>query len=112
MRVLLDNNLDHRFGRLLTGHEVTPARRLGWAEPSNGALITAGEEAGFDVPVTGDKNLRYQQNLTGRRISVVTLDALLVDLKGTALLAPLVVQTLADLPSRSFIVVCADPETS
>ncbi len=43
MRVLLDNNVDHRFGKLLTGHEAIHARQMGWADLYNGDLITAAE---------------------------------------------------------------------
>jgi hypothetical protein len=40
---------------------------------TNGELLTAAEEAGFDVLLTTDKNIQYQQNLTGRRIAIVVL---------------------------------------
>lgn len=49
------------------------ADRLGWRELSNGDLLAAAEAAGFDVLVTADLNLRYQQNLAGRRIGIVVL---------------------------------------
>jgi hypothetical protein len=45
----------------------------GWEQTSNGALIKAAEEAGFEVLVTTDKNIRYQQNLQGRKIAFVVL---------------------------------------
>ena len=46
---------------------------MGWQQLENGDLMTAGEGVGFDVMVTGDKNLRYQQNLSGRRLAIVLL---------------------------------------
>jgi len=60
LRVLLDNNVDPRYGRLLHGHEVIHARKMGWAELENGNLIAVAEGAEFDVMVTGDKNMQYQ----------------------------------------------------
>jgi hypothetical protein len=53
--------------------EVSTAYRMGWSELSNGALLAAAEQAGMDVFVTTDQNLRYQQNLKGRRIAIVVL---------------------------------------
>ena len=49
------------------------SRDQGWDELSNGELLTAAEAAGFEVLVTTDKNIRYQQNLTGRKIAIVVL---------------------------------------
>jgi predicted nuclease of predicted toxin-antitoxin system len=108
MRVLLDNNLDRRLARLLVGHEVTHARRLGWAELQNGDLIASGEAAGFDVLITGDKNLRYQQNLKDRRISIVTLNTRFIILQDIAPLAPKVLTALEELPEGSFITIGED----
>jgi hypothetical protein len=47
---------------------------LGWDTLGNGTLIAAAEQAGFDVLITCDKNIRYQQNLKDRRIALVVLD--------------------------------------
>lgn len=107
-RVLLDNNLDHRFGRLLTGHQVIHSRFLGWRNLRNGELIAAAEAEGFDVLITVDKNLRYQQNLAGRRISIVTLNSVLITLLDIAPLAPKVLQALDDLVEGLFVVIEED----
>ncbi len=63
MRVLPDNNVDHRFARLLQGHDVIHARQMGWARLFNGDLICAAETENFAVMITADKNMRYQQNI-------------------------------------------------
>jgi hypothetical protein len=55
------------------GHEVTFARRIGWHELGNGELIKKAEEAGYDVLLSTDKNIQYQQNLTGRKIAIIIL---------------------------------------
>ena len=73
MRVLFDNNVPAPLRRHLEGHEVRTARQMGWQELENGDLLTAAETAGFDVLLTGDKNLSYQQNLEGRTIALVVL---------------------------------------
>jgi hypothetical protein len=58
---------------LIDHHTVTEARARGWQELENGELSTVAEAAGFEVLVTTDRNLPYQQNLAGRKIAVVVL---------------------------------------
>lgn len=73
MRILFDHGTPSGIARRLAGHLVTEARELGWDRISNGDLLTAAEDGGFDLLLTTDKNIRYQQNLTGRKISIVVL---------------------------------------
>src|SRR5271157_4725219 len=73
MRILLDNGTPRGITRSLSGHTVEESRDHGWDALSNGELLTTAEEAGFEVLVTTDKNIRYQQNLAGRRIAIVVL---------------------------------------
>ena len=73
MLILFDHVTPAGIARFLAGHTVTKAKDRGWDRLGNGALLTAAEDAGFDVFVTADKNIRYQQNLEGRRIAVVVL---------------------------------------
>lgn len=74
MLVLFDNGTPRTLARFLIDHHaVTEARARGWEELANGELLTAAEAAGFDVLVTTDKNIRYQQNIAGRAIAVVVL---------------------------------------
>jgi len=72
MRVLFDQGTPVPLRTHLAGHDVVTAFDAGWAELSNGELLDAAE-AQFDVLVTTDKQLGYQQNLTGRRIAIVVL---------------------------------------
>jgi predicted nuclease of predicted toxin-antitoxin system len=74
--ILLDNNVPRGLVRALTGHTVTEARERGWATLKNGELLNVAEQAGFDVLVTADKNIRYQQNPHGRKLSIVVLNQL------------------------------------
>jgi hypothetical protein len=73
MKILFDNGTPKPIARCLVGHEVTYARQIGWHELSNGDLIQQAEDAGYEVLVSTDKNIRYQQNLTGRKIALVVL---------------------------------------
>ncbi len=59
--------------RSLTQHEVATAYERGWAKLKNGELLEAAENEGFAVLVTTDANLKYQQNLSARRIAIVVL---------------------------------------
>ena len=58
---------------MLVGHLVVTAFENGWSTLQNGALLAAAEAAGFEVLVTTDRNLRYQQDLRNRRIAIVVL---------------------------------------
>jgi hypothetical protein len=65
MRVLFDNGTPRGVAAALEDHVVEEARARGWDTLRNGELLDAAEAAGFEVFVTTDRNLRYQQNLTG-----------------------------------------------
>ena len=73
MLILFDHVTPKGIARSLSGHTVTKAKDRGWDTLRNGDLLATAEQAGFDVLVTADKNMRYQQNLEGRRIALVVL---------------------------------------
>lgn len=73
MRILFDQATPVPLRALLDQHTVRTAWQEGWSTLGNGELLKAAEAAGFDVLLTTDKNLRYQQNLSGRRIAIVVL---------------------------------------
>ena len=73
MRVLFDNGTPRGVAPALIGREVEEARAHGWDTLKNGDLLDAAESAGFDVFVTTDRNIRFQQNLEGRKIAIVVL---------------------------------------
>ena len=68
MRILIDECIDERFRNSLPGHDCQTARYAGLAGLTNGELLTAAETAKFDVFLTVDRGIEYQQNLTGRNI--------------------------------------------
>ena len=74
MRILFDNGTPRGLARYFVGHTVEEARAHGWEELANGELIEAAEQAGFDLMVTTDKNIRYQQNLEGRKLALIVLE--------------------------------------
>ena len=71
--VLLDHNVPRRVATILSGHTVERAFPLGWATLRNGDLLDAVDVAGFDVFVTADQNLRFQQNLSQRQVAIVVI---------------------------------------
>lgn len=77
-RILFDNNAPRGlvvFLKTETKYVVTEARKRGWDKLKNGDLLREAEAAGFDVLLTADKNMRSQQNMTGRAIALVVLGA-------------------------------------
>ena len=73
MLILFDNNVPRGLARTLNAHTVVEARERGWHLFENGDLLRAAEDAAFDVLVTSDKGIRYQQNSTGRKLALVVL---------------------------------------
>jgi hypothetical protein len=71
--ILFDHGTPKGLIHGLPGHAVHTAQARGWDTLSNGALLNAAEEAGFELLLTTDRRIRYQQNLRGRRIAVVVL---------------------------------------
>ena len=74
MRVFLDECIDWRLARDILGHDVKTARQMGWTTIQNGALLTLASQH-FDLFVTLDRNLSFQQNLDSFSIAVVVLNA-------------------------------------
>jgi len=75
VRVLFDANTPAPRSNFLRGHEVARADQLGWQGMDNGALLEAAENAGFDLLLTCDQNVRYQQSFAGRKLAVVILSS-------------------------------------
>lgn len=75
MKILFDANTPAPLARFLRGHEVVRADELGWQGLENGALLDAAEQAGFDLLLTCDQNVRYQQNLTRRKLALLILSS-------------------------------------
>jgi hypothetical protein len=73
MNVLFDQGTPAPLRPMLSEHSVETAFELGWHELKNGELLSASERENFEVLITTDQNLRYQQNLQGRKIAIAVL---------------------------------------
>ena len=96
MRILIDECIDERFRNSLTGHDCQTARYAGLAGLRNGELLEAAEAAKFNVFLTVDQGIEYQQNLTGRKIAIIVFRAKSNRLKD---LLPLLPACLAHIES-------------
>ena len=101
MRILIDECLNWRLGRGLSGHYAVSAQKLGWSGIQNGKLLALAVEHGFDVFLTGDRNLMFQQNVTEFSIAVVVLEAAGTQLHQTLPLMPMVIALLPSLKPGS-----------
>lgn len=74
LRILFDKNVPVGVRTFLPDHDVRTMVEVGWPDQlENGALLEAAERSGFDLMITSDQNIRYQQNLTGRKLALVVL---------------------------------------
>ena len=102
-KILLDHCLDWRLERYLPGHEVVTAHDKGWDRVKNGALLSLAEGKSFEVFITADQNLRYQQNLSGRSISIIVLVTQRNVLASLIPLAPKILRTLETIQPGTLI---------
>lgn len=75
MKILLDHNLDRRLKNSFPEHLSSTTQDQGWADVVNGKLLELAERDGFDVIITADANIKKQQNLAGRKFSILILRA-------------------------------------
>ena len=75
MRLLFDHNAPRQLRPHLVGHDVGVAEERGWATLVNGELLDRAEEAGYEVVITADRNMRYQQNIGSRSLALIVLGA-------------------------------------
>jgi len=73
MKILFDQGTPVPLRRYLPGHAVDTAYERGWSALANGDLLATAEQDGYEILITTDRNLRYQQNLAGRQIAIVVL---------------------------------------
>jgi predicted nuclease of predicted toxin-antitoxin system len=102
MRVLLDESLPRRLRSELTGHQVLTVVECGWGGVKNGRLLGAAATR-FEVFVTADQNLQYQQNLASLPLSVVVLVAKNSRFETLRPLVPAILKVLDELPARTLV---------
>ena len=73
MLILFDHGTPRGLARVLPAHTIITAQARGWDKLNNGALLNAAEEAAVELLLTTDRRIRYQQNLAGRKITIVVL---------------------------------------
>lgn len=88
MKILFDHCVPRPLRARLKPHEVSTARELGWEDYSNGELLRRAFEGGFDVFLTVDQNIRYQQNLASLPMSVLILAGVTSDIDALAACIP------------------------
>lgn len=94
MKVLIDECVPLPLARVLVGHECTTAQACGWGGFKNGDLLRLAEDE-FDVFLTADKNLRYQQNLTARKLPIIEVST--NDVRRLRAAAPLILAAFTGL---------------
>ena len=73
MKIILDESVPQKLRLLIEGHAVVTVAFQGWSGLKNGALLTAAEEAGYELFITADQEITCQQNLTGRKMALLVL---------------------------------------
>jgi hypothetical protein len=73
MLILFDHGTPRGLARMLSEHLVTTAKSMGWEQLTNGDLLKAAEAGAFDLLLTTDQRIQYQQNLAGRTIAILVL---------------------------------------
>ena len=101
MRILLDESVPNRLGALLTGHISTSVQRRGWTSVKNGKLLALAAHE-FDVVLTADQGMEYQQNLATLPVSILVVMARSNRLEDLATLVPAILSVLDELEPRTF----------
>jgi hypothetical protein len=100
MRILLDEDIPRHLGKLLTGHAVSTVPKCGWAGIKNGKLLALAGAA-FDVFLTADHNIEFQQNLAALPLSILVVVAGSTRMEHLAPLIPDILRTLNHLTPRT-----------
>ncbi len=103
MKILLDENLPHELRHQLTGHDVFTVAYMGWAGTKNGALLGHAAHEGFEVFITIDNGVAYQQNPATLPVSVVILSAASNDIDDLLPLVPGLLLCLTTLSGRTIV---------
>jgi len=103
VRILLDEQLPRQLAPYLIGHDARTVQQESWAGLKNGVLLTSAEAAGFDVFLTGDQNLEFQQNIAKRRLGVLVLCAASNALEDLVPLIPEALAAIAGVASGQVI---------
>ena len=103
MKFVLDHCVPRPLLRHLQGYDIQRAGQMGWGQLGNGKLLTAAESAGYDALITVDKGFANQQNMEGRRISVILLDTPDTEIKGLVPLVPQLMVVMENFAPGTFV---------
>jgi predicted nuclease of predicted toxin-antitoxin system len=107
MRILLDESVPAKFGTLLTGHTTVTVQRQGWTSIKNGKLLALAASEDFDVLLTADKGMEYQQNLAALPVSILIVLAKSNRIEDLALAVPRILKTLEEMKPRTLLKIAA-----
>lgn len=102
MRGLLDESLPRPLAELLVGHEARTVAQVGWRGLENGTLLGQAAES-FDVVLTADQSIEFQQNLKTLPVAVVVLVAESNRIESLAPLVPKILETLESLHPKTLV---------
>jgi predicted nuclease of predicted toxin-antitoxin system len=105
VRILLDECVPHRLRRLFADHDCHTAAYAGFLGLTNGKLLTAGEADGFDVLVTNDQRMQYQQSMSGRRISLIVMCSPVILGQDLATLIPAILDALRTIQPGEIVII-------
>jgi hypothetical protein len=100
--------MPYRFKRLLPGHIVSHAKDEGWSQLKNGKLLVAAAEAGFDVFITVDKKIKYEQNLNRLPLPIIEIDIADVRLPAISAISAQINQAISQVAKSRFISIGSD----
>lgn len=100
MRILLDESVPAKLGKLLVGHTFSTVQQQGWTSTKNGELLNLAK-TGFDVLLTADKGMEYQQNLLSLPISILVVRTMSNRMENMAAAVPKILAALEEIPPHS-----------
>ena len=103
MKILLDENLPHDLRHFLPGYDVFTVAYMGWSSVENGELLQKAGAEGFDVMITKDSGVQYEQHLSTLPVAVLILNAKTNKLEDIRPLLPATMMALANLQPKSII---------
>ncbi len=103
MKVLLDECVPRKFKDSLTGHECRTVPEAGWAGKKNGELLSLAEQADFDVFLTVDRGMEYEQSLSGRKIAIILVRSTSNRLADLLCHVPEILKLLSSIKSRQLV---------
>lgn len=109
MKILLDECLPHDFRHCLQGHEVHTVEWAGWKSKKNGELIKAADSGGYQVLLTVDQGILYQQDIATRRIAIIVIRSKTNQLEDLVPLAQMILEAFERVtPGQVLTIVSED----